>query len=213
MGTRDRKVNDLAKVAVGRGGRLQKDGYEKGLRRLQTHLVRLQEWVRNEGLKVVVLFEGRDAAGKGGVIKRITESLSVLVLPASLPLAHPLNARRHNGISNAMSPTCPLPEKLVSSTAVGTIVPAWNVLWDSAHPRRWKEFHRSCPEFRANARALKLGFGGWNTHMRRMTCFAIPISDKLPGMLSTQTTSAALVSTVSTLCCAFSPMRTFRHPN
>jgi len=127
----------LAKVA-GRGGRLQKDGYEKGLRRLQTHLVRLQEWVRNEGLKVVVLFEGRDAAGKGGVIKRITESLSVLVLPASLPLAHPLNARRHNGISSAMSPTCPLPEKLVSSTAVGTIVPAWNVLWDSAHPRRWK---------------------------------------------------------------------------
>ena len=75
MGTRDRKVNDLAKVA-GRGGRLQKDGYEKGLRRLQTHLVRLQEWVRNEGLKVVVLSEGRDAAGKGSVIKRISESLS-----------------------------------------------------------------------------------------------------------------------------------------
>ncbi|MEC8929776.1 MAG: polyphosphate kinase 2, partial [Candidatus Latescibacterota bacterium] len=54
---------------MGRSGRLKKEAYEKELRRLQTRLVRLQEWVRNEGLKVVVLFEGRDAAGKGGVIK------------------------------------------------------------------------------------------------------------------------------------------------
>ncbi|MEE3335211.1 MAG: polyphosphate kinase 2 [Candidatus Latescibacterota bacterium] len=60
-------------MPVGRSGRLKKEAYEKELRRLQTRLVRLQEWVRNEGLKVVVLFEGRDAAGKGGVIRRITE--------------------------------------------------------------------------------------------------------------------------------------------
>ncbi len=44
--------------------------------RLQIELVKLQEWVKHEGLKVIVLFEGRDAAGKGGVIKRITESLN-----------------------------------------------------------------------------------------------------------------------------------------
>ncbi|NKB35219.1 MAG: polyphosphate kinase 2 [Pseudomonadales bacterium] len=50
--------------------------YEKELARLQVELVKLQEWVKHEGLKVVVLFEGRDAAGKGGVIKRITESLN-----------------------------------------------------------------------------------------------------------------------------------------
>jgi len=50
--------------------------YEKELARLQVELVKLQEWVRFKGLKVVVLFEGRDAAGKGGVIKRITESLN-----------------------------------------------------------------------------------------------------------------------------------------
>jgi polyphosphate kinase 2 len=50
--------------------------YDKELRRLQVELVKLQEWVRHEGLKVVVLFEGRDAAGKGGTIKRITQSLN-----------------------------------------------------------------------------------------------------------------------------------------
>src|ERR1039458_10753509 len=57
--------------------RLGKDcDYEKELSRLQVELVKLQEWVKHEHLKVVVLFEGRDAAGKGGAIKRITETLN-----------------------------------------------------------------------------------------------------------------------------------------
>ena len=50
--------------------------YVEELARLQLELLKLQEWVRVQGLKVCVLFEGRDAAGKGGVIKRITESLN-----------------------------------------------------------------------------------------------------------------------------------------
>lgn len=50
--------------------------YIDELVRLQFELIKLQEWVRLEGLKVVVIFEGRDAAGKGGAIKRITESLN-----------------------------------------------------------------------------------------------------------------------------------------
>lgn len=50
--------------------------YEKKLRELQIELVKLQEWVKATGKKVVVIFEGRDAAGKGGVIKRIAESLN-----------------------------------------------------------------------------------------------------------------------------------------
>jgi polyphosphate kinase 2 len=50
--------------------------YEKTLAKLHVELVKLQEWVKAKGLKVVVLFEGRDAAGKGGVIKRITEPLN-----------------------------------------------------------------------------------------------------------------------------------------
>ena len=61
--------------------------YNSELRRLQVELVKLQEWIRFNNLKLVVIFEGRDAAGKGGVIKRITESLNprvcrVVALPA-----------------------------------------------------------------------------------------------------------------------------------
>jgi polyphosphate kinase 2 len=55
---------------------LKNKAYLPELSRLQIELVKLQEWIRHEGLKVVVVFEGRDAAGKGGVIKTITQSLS-----------------------------------------------------------------------------------------------------------------------------------------
>lgn len=55
---------------------LSNKAYNKELERLQIELVKLQEWVKLKGLKVVVIFEGRDAAGKGGAIKRITERLN-----------------------------------------------------------------------------------------------------------------------------------------
>ena len=57
-------------------GKLKGKEYEKELRKLQTELCKLQEWVKHERLKVCVLFEGRDAAGKGGTIKRFTENLN-----------------------------------------------------------------------------------------------------------------------------------------
>jgi polyphosphate kinase 2 len=61
--------------------------YDKALKKLHEELVKLQEWVRHKGLKVCVVFEGRDGAGKGGVIKAITERVSprvfrVIALPA-----------------------------------------------------------------------------------------------------------------------------------
>ena len=56
--------------------RVKKKVYEAELRRLQVELVKLQEWIRQQELKVLVIFEGRDAAGKGGVIKRIMEPLN-----------------------------------------------------------------------------------------------------------------------------------------
>ncbi len=71
----------------GKRDRLPRKRFEKELLKLQRRLVIMQEFVRAEGLKVVVVFEGRDAAGKGGVIKRITErtnprALRVVALPA-----------------------------------------------------------------------------------------------------------------------------------
>jgi len=56
--------------------RLRNKAYLQELARLQLELVKLQEWIRQQGLRVVVVFEGRDAAGKGGVIKTITQSLN-----------------------------------------------------------------------------------------------------------------------------------------
>ncbi|HEY7399487.1 MAG TPA: polyphosphate kinase 2 [Actinomycetota bacterium] len=58
------------------GVRLPRKPYERELLRLQEELVKMEDWVQARGLRVVVLFEGRDAAGKGGTIKRITEHLN-----------------------------------------------------------------------------------------------------------------------------------------
>ena len=71
----------------GQSKRISKSKYEKELKKLQAELCRLQAWVKEKGLRVVVVFEGRDASGKGGVIKRITERVSprvfrVVALPA-----------------------------------------------------------------------------------------------------------------------------------
>lgn len=58
------------------GARMKRKEFEKELKKLQGQLVRMQEWVKATGARVCVVFEGRDAAGKGGVIKRITERTS-----------------------------------------------------------------------------------------------------------------------------------------
>src|SRR5687768_1057882 len=70
-----------------KNGKLKSKRYEKELRRLQVELVKLQDWVRHNGLRVIVIFEGRDGAGKGGTIRAITERVSprvfrVVALPA-----------------------------------------------------------------------------------------------------------------------------------
>lgn len=57
-------------------GKLSNKDYEKELRKLQVELCRLQEWVKYKGLRVIIVFEGRDAAGKGGTIKALTERVS-----------------------------------------------------------------------------------------------------------------------------------------
>jgi polyphosphate kinase len=68
-------------------GRLKRKEYEKELAKLHVELVKLQEWVKHKGLKICIVFEGRDGAGKGGTIKAITERVSprvfrVVALPA-----------------------------------------------------------------------------------------------------------------------------------
>jgi polyphosphate kinase len=79
----------VAKTAHDRqpSGKMKRKAYEKELRKLQVELCRLQDWVKETGQRLIILFEGRDAAGKGGTIKAITERVSprifrVVALPA-----------------------------------------------------------------------------------------------------------------------------------
>ncbi|MGE5344654.1 MAG: hypothetical protein ACM3JH_01770, partial [Acidithiobacillales bacterium] len=76
-----RKKTDPAKP------KLKARKYEKELRRLQVELCHLQEWVKEKRLRIIVIFEGRDGAGKGGTIRALTERVSprvfrVVALPA-----------------------------------------------------------------------------------------------------------------------------------
>lgn len=83
----NKRTKVLAAVTNAHPAKLKRKDFEKKLATLQAELVRLQLWAQHSGLKAVVIFEGRDAAGKGGVIKRITERVSprvfrVVALPA-----------------------------------------------------------------------------------------------------------------------------------
>jgi polyphosphate kinase len=78
--------NGKAKAVQELAPRVPKKPYEKELYRLQAELMKVQEWVRAEGARIVVIFEGRDAAGKGGTIKRVAQYLNPRVAQiAALP--------------------------------------------------------------------------------------------------------------------------------
>src|SRR5436305_79601 len=76
-----------AKQARGSNAKMKRKVYEKELHKLQVELCHLQDWVKQTGTRIIILFEGRDAAGKGGTIRAITERVSprvfrVVALPA-----------------------------------------------------------------------------------------------------------------------------------
>src|SRR5262249_33196303 len=87
---RHKHDSEKAKVSRHRDGNaepLKRKDYERRLKKLHVQLVRLQQWVQHKGLKICIVFEGRDGAGKGGTIKAITERVSprvfrVVALPA-----------------------------------------------------------------------------------------------------------------------------------
>lgn len=80
-------VSTTKRAKPSRAGKMKNKAYEKHLRKLQIELCQLQSWVKEKNLRVIVVFEGRDAAGKGGTIKALTEKVSprvfrVTALPA-----------------------------------------------------------------------------------------------------------------------------------
>jgi len=126
--------------------KLPRDVFDKELRRLQIELVLLQEWVKAQGLRVVVVFEGRDAAGKGGVIKRIAERTNARQVRI-VALGTPTEREKSQWYFQRYVPHLP---------AAGDIVLFDRSWYNRAGVERvmgfctdeeYEDFMRSCPEF------------------------------------------------------------------
>jgi polyphosphate kinase 2 len=120
--------------------------YEKELAKLQIELVKLQEWVKHKGLKVVVLFEGRDAAGKGGAIKRITESMNPRVCRV-VALATPTEREKTQWYFQRYVAHLPAAgEMVLFDRSWYNRAGVERVMGFCTEPE-YREFLRSCPEF------------------------------------------------------------------
>ncbi|MEJ1336798.1 MAG: polyphosphate kinase 2 [Candidatus Sedimenticola sp. (ex Thyasira tokunagai)] len=120
--------------------------YEKELHELQIELVKLQEWIKYKGLRVVVVFEGRDAAGKGGVIKRITQYLSPRVCPV-VALATPTEKETSQWYFQRYVPHLPAAGEMVLFDRSWYNRAGVERVMGFCTDEEYHEFIRSCPEF------------------------------------------------------------------
>ena len=120
--------------------------YERELTRLQVELVKLQEWIKHEGLKVVVLFEGRDAAGKGGVIKRIMQRLNPRVCRV-VALGTPTERERTQWYFQRYIAHLPAAGEMVLLDRSWYNRAGVERVMDFCTEQEYREFLRSCPEF------------------------------------------------------------------
>ncbi|WP_211167692.1 polyphosphate kinase 2 [Pseudanabaena yagii] len=126
--------------------KLSKKTYEKELQHLQIELVRLQEWIKQEGLKVVILFEGRDAAGKGGAIKSITQSLNPRICRV-VALGKPSDQERTQWYFQRYTAELPAAgEMVLFDRSWYNRAGVEHVMGYCTH-EEYVEFLRSCPEF------------------------------------------------------------------
>jgi polyphosphate kinase 2 len=129
-----------------KSGKLNKGYYEDELYRLQGELVKMQLWARQEGKKIVAIFEGRDAAGKGGVIKRISEPLNarnlrVVALPA------PSDREESQWYFQRYVPHLPAAGEIVIFDRSWYNRAGVERVMGFATPEQVQEFYRDCPEF------------------------------------------------------------------
>lgn len=120
--------------------------YEKELARLQIELVKLQEWIKHMDLRVVVLFEGRDAAGKGGAIKRITQSLSPRVCPV-IALPAPTEREKSQWYFQRYVQHLPAAGEMVLFDRSWYNRAGVERVMEFCSDEEYREFLRSCPEF------------------------------------------------------------------
>ncbi len=141
-----REVPERTAKHLTKRGKIQRKYYEKQLADLQVELAKLQAWIVEQGLKVVVIFEGRDAAGKGGVIKRIAERTNPRIVRV-VALAKPTEREQTQWYFQRYIAHLP---------AAGEMVLFDRSWYNRANVERvmgfctdaeYQEFLRSCPEF------------------------------------------------------------------
>jgi polyphosphate kinase 2 len=120
--------------------------YEKELQRLQIELVKLQGWIKEKGLKVIVIFEGRDAAGKGGVIKRITETLNPRIVRV-VALATPTEREQSQWYFQRYVAHFPAAGEMVLFDRSWYNRAGVEKVMGFCTKEQVEEFFRSCPEF------------------------------------------------------------------
>ncbi|KJF42409.1 polyphosphate kinase 2 [Draconibacterium sediminis] len=129
-----------------KGKKLSKKFYENELNRLQVELVRLQEWIKFKGLKVVVIFEGRDAAGKGGTIKRIIQTLNPRICRV-VALGTPTEREKTQWYFQRYAPHLPAAgEMVLFDRSWYNRAGVEKVMGFCTNEEYW-EFLRSCPNF------------------------------------------------------------------
>ena len=126
--------------------RIPKKVYERELAKLQVELVKLQEWIKHKGLKVVVVFEGRDAAGKGGVIKRITQRLNPRIVRV-VALGTPTEREKTQWYFQRYAPHLPAAGEMVLFDRSWYNRAGVERVMGFCTEDEYREFLRSCPEF------------------------------------------------------------------
>lgn len=126
--------------------KLRRKEYELDLAGLQIELVKLQEWIKNKGLKVVVIFEGRDAAGKGGSIKRITQSLNPRICRV-VALGTPTEREKTQWYFQRYAPHLPAAGEMVLFDRSWYNRAGVERVMGFCTNEEYREFLRSCPEF------------------------------------------------------------------
>lgn len=125
---------------------ISKKSYYRELEKLQVELVKLQEWVKQKGLKVVVIFEGRDAAGKGGAIKRITEKLNPRVCKV-VALGIPTEREKSQWYFQRYAQHLPAAGEMVLFDRSWYNRAGVEKVMGFCTTEEHEEFLRSCPEF------------------------------------------------------------------
>jgi polyphosphate kinase 2 len=126
--------------------KMKRKEYEQELARLQVELVKLQEWIKHKGLKVVVIFEGRDTAGKGGTIKRIMDRLNPRIVRV-VALGVPTEKEKTQWYFQRYVPHLPAAGEMVLLDRSWYNRALVERVMGFCTEEEYREFLRSCPEF------------------------------------------------------------------